>query len=912
MATRANAAFREYPDGSGPTSTDAGIEATIEQDRDGRIVSWDFGAERLLGWRAIDALGRKADILIPERNRERHDKARREMLAVPTGPVFGRMISVLHRDGREFPVHVSIGAVERPDGWRLVARLRESASAGAAGVSAFGPDNQQALNILDQIEDGCSVVDLRGTYLYANDAFCRVVNRSRADIVGKRYSTVMNAARSKRFLEIYSEVYRTGRPNKGFEFQITGEDGSPRYFEQSVSLHRNASGKPIGFLAVARDCTARKLAAEETMHAREVAEQASRAKSEFLANMSHEIRTPMNGIIGMTDLALDTELSPYQLDCLTTVKASAESLLTILNDILDFSKIESRKLELELVPFSLTDVLNSTLRPLTVQADQKQLELIVDFGPDVPPGLVGDPVRLKQILTNLVGNAIKFTERGHVLVGVRTEATSAQDVVLRFSVTDTGIGIPREHHQAIFDAFRQADGSTTRRFGGTGLGLAIVSTLVQLMGGRITLESEPGNGSTFAFTAVFGLAESQPGTSRSAALAGVHVLIVDDNAVNRRIFENQVVNWGMKPHCVDNGRAALDALRGASQQGRPFSLVLLDANMPGLDGFEVAEEMSRHPELADATIMLLTSSGQYGDATRCRTAGIAAYLTKPVKQADLYESISRVLDSATANDAPRPERPPVANAVAVRPVKVLLAEDNLVNQRVAVGLLQKRGHVVTVANNGQEALDCLAREPFELVLMDVQMPVMGGLDATAAIRVRERGGGRRVRIVAMTAHAMNGDRERCLAAGMDGYVTKPIDPKLLYSVVEEGGEPIAADARPPSSAIDREAALELMGGDAQLLGDVMRLFLADCPSRLAAIEAAVAARDADRIRREAHGLKGASGNLAAATLVDAARTLEKIGAEHRLEEADGAWVHLSGAAAAVLDELRRTTADGAL
>jgi two-component system sensor histidine kinase/response regulator len=790
---------------------DLAFDAYVEIDADGCIADWNKQAEATFGWSREEAIGQPGEVLFPTGHCKLHSLK----------PKQGRQrmeTTAMDRSGREFPAELVAGEVPCGEVWHTAVFVRDLTEWKHA-EAALRESEARTHAILNNIEDGYYETDLRGNYVFANEAQCRNLGVVPSDLMGRDPKDVYHAHDLSALRAAFVEVHRTGKPNRSFEHVITVGDGSSRVHEISIASKLDRDGKPCGFLGTVRDCTERKLKEQELAKAKQAAESANKAKSEFLANMSHEIRTPMNGIIGMTELSLATDLTDEQREFLSMVRSSADNLLTVINDILDYSKIEAGKIVIDPIPCKLDELVGDTMKSLALGSHKKGLELTFQLDPSVPTDVIGDPTRLRQVLINLVGNSIKFTSKGEVSLHVAVAHRDQESALVHFSIRDTGIGIPADKLESIFHAFEQADASTTRHFGGSGLGLAICRRIVQLMQGELWVESKLGEGSTFHFTSKFGLsatplAEHAPVTL--ADIEGLPVLIIDDNATNRRILWELARHWRMHPDGAESGAEGLAKLEEAEALGWPFRLVLLDEQMPGMSGIEVIEKIRSRPGLAGTTVLVLTSADQVASTLRCRELGTETYLTKPVRPADLLLAIRKELGHLQAEQVQAEQvqaeqvqaeqiqadvSPPLASAAhdpnPARPLRILLAEDNFVNQKLAIALLRKLGHEVAWASNGAEAVKMFRESRFDLILMDVQMPGMDGFEATRLIRHEQELLGTRIPIIAMTAHAMTGDRERCLNAGMDDYVSKPINRQSLKQALSkhiDGTNEVAAQA----------------------------------------------------------------------------------------------------------------------
>jgi PAS domain S-box-containing protein len=912
------------------TLVQASPMAILAFNSDASVAQWNPAAEHLFGWTASEVTGRPIPMLHEEEREHFQARFAKEQRGEESGNI---EVRAMRKDGTA--VDILLSSAPRRDGrGNLIGSIAVIAdnSERKRAEEALRRSEMKFRTLYNSTSDAVMLLDEKGFFDCNQAALAIFGCATREEFCSKRPADVSPPEQpcGTNSLTLANQRIATAieKGSNRFEWMHKRADNGETFPADVLLNAMELDGKPV-VQAVVRDISERKRAEEalrryasELESAKAVqeenairlrqlvedlgvakgrAEAASRAKSEFLANMSHEIRTPMNGIIGMTELALDTHLDSEQREYLQMVKSSSDSLLTVINDVLDFSKIEAGKFELDLIEFNLRDNLKQTIRTLALRAHQNGLELTCEVRPGVPETIIGDPTRLRQIIINLVGNAIKFTSQGEVSVRVELDSHLEDAVGLHFEVIDTGIGISQEEQKAIFAAFTQADGSSTRRHGGTGLGLTISKQLVEMMRGHIWVESEVGRGSVFHFSAPFPLGKTTtpPQPTDSITLAGIPVLVVDDNATNRHILDDVLSRWRMKPTLASGGHAALDLLRKARDNDEPFPLVLTDAHMPEMDGFTLADCIRMDSKLADATIMMLTSGGQRGDAARCRELGVAAYLTKPIRQAELREAILTVLG---AKPQPQQESPLVTRhslRERRRGLRVLVAEDNTVNQQLAVRLLEKRGHTAVVAPNGRRALEELENSDFagfDVVLMDIQMPEMGGYEATAAIREKEKTTGNHLPIVAMTAHAMKGDEERCLAAGMDGYVSKPLEVEDFFAAIEAAvqAHPTRPSPELPQDILNRDTLLTRVEGDAVLLGQMAATFLQECPKHLSDIRQAVASRDSQALQRTAHALKGSVANFTARKATQAAQKLEMMGREGDLTKSEPALLELEG------------------
>ena len=908
------------------------------KDRDSRFLRASRALAIRFGLRdPVDAIGRSDADFFTSEHAEQARQDELELMA-SDNPVLAKEEKETWPDG-----HVTWASSSK-----LPLKDRTGTIIGTFGVSRDITEQKLTLQALRDSEfrtrmivetalDAFIAIDSDGTIIDWNAQASKTFGWSPQQALGQPLSQLIVPPRLRAAHQAGLERYLlTGQARilgQRLEFTALHREGHEFPIEITISPLR-FDGHVL-FAAFIHDITKRKSAEADLREAKEAAESANRAKSDFLANMSHEIRTPMNAIIGMTELVLDTQLTTSQRDYLAMVRESGEALLLVINDILDFSKIEAGKLDLNTDVFSLRETLGDTMKSLAVRAHREHLELAFRVAADLPDSVVGDAGRLRQIIVNLVGNAIKFTHQGEVVLEVQRatqsetlidrltatpsacapgdadqedahadaigvkQPTAAPMIALNFAVRDTGIGIPEEKCGLIFEAFEQADTSTTRKYGGTGLGLAISKRLVELMGGRIWVESHVGVGSTFAFNVGFQVAPAaaESVAAQSVVMSGTRALIVDDNATNRLILEEMLRNWGLIPICAASAKQALVHLRAAEQSNDPFSIVLADLHMPDTDGFMLAEAIRNEPKLARTLIMMLTSGDRQGDLTKSRQLGIAAYLVKPVKQSELFNALVATLGVNAPED--HPGRLPITpSASDLPPLRILLAEDSVPNQKLAVGLLTKWGHDVTVANNGKVALELWSNppdeKPFDVILMDVQMPEMDGFEATAAIREQERSLGRHMPIVAMTAHAMKGDREQCLASGMDGYVAKPIRQHELVAVLRETvlgqknsiatTDAVASESTAnsldqaatdglPDQRLNWAKALSTVGDDRELLASVMEAFLEEGPMLLERMRVALSQDNWLTMAKSSHTLQAAL-RLFDGEILDTAKSLE--------------------------------------
>lgn len=873
-------------------------DAIISKNFDSIILSWNKGAELTFGYTADEAIGRHISILFPPNHIDREaqiiEKTKR-------GEYLKNFETVrLRKDGVEIPVSLTASPVKNDNGEII-------------GISTIMHDITERQRVLEELKRNEMLLaeaqqiarlgswewDIKTNKVRWSDEEYRIFGYQPQEFE-PTFEIYMERVHPDDRELVTNNVEKALREKQfqSLEHRIVRPDGAVRTLHTDGKVLLDKDGQPIALKGIGQDITENKQLQEELKQARDAALESARMKSEFLANMSHEIRTPMNGVIGMTGLLLDTELDGEQRSYVETVRESADALLTVINDILDFSKIEAGKLHFETEDFDLRDVVESTIELLAENAQAKGVELGSYVDSDVMTLVRGDAGRIRQVLTNLVGNAVKFTERGEVAVCVKKKREDDTHLKVRFNVTDTGIGISEESQRKLFRAFVQADGSSSRKYGGTGLGLAISKQLINLMGGRIGVKSEPGKGSTFWFTVRLEKQTEEPKTMSvpEVDLHGLRVLIVDDNVTNRKILTRQISSWGMTPDEAASGTQALGLLRESAAQNNPYDIVLLDLLMPVMDGFELARAIKADSNIAGVHLILMPSIRERVDAQAIRELGIAASLTKPIRQSNLFDCLVNVIgefggkSKAPATPANRELLKENKNALRTR---ILIAEDNQINQKVALRQIEKLGYRADVVANGLEAVEALSNIPYDIILMDCQMPEMDGYEATAEIRRREEENEHTI-IIAMTANALEGDREKCIAAGMDDYITKPVKAEQLAKILErwgrrnssrpleEGG--LSTDAL-SSLPVDMERLLDAGDNDKELVKELVELYLSQMSENLKKLEKAFSENAAEELSRIAHTAVGSSATCGITALVTPMRELERIGNEGQLANA---------------------------
>jgi len=871
-------------------------------DDQGQVQGVNPQFERLFGYATEEAVGHDINALIVPKSEM--PKASQLQRRVRGGDTVVIEVERRRKDGTVIPVRLSGRRVEgSAEGHIFV--MYEDISDRRRAQDAL----TQLASIVETSEDAIIGQTLDGTVVSWNAAAQRMFGYTVGEIQGKHVTVLAPADRAGEVQAILERI-RRGDHIEHFETVRVRKDGTPIPVSISISVTRDATGRFSGFSTIARDVREEVATREALRQARDAAERLAHTRSAFLANMSHEIRTPLNAVLGLTELLLDTELSPEQRHSLSLVQVAGETLLTLLNDILDLSKIEAEQVRLESIPFGPTHLVETTIGLLTGRARQKRLELLADIAADVPAMVRGDPTRLRQVLTNLVGNAIKFTESGEIVVSVHATGARDDHTLVRFVVRDTGIGIPADKLEAIFEEFGQADESTTRKYGGTGLGLAIARRLVRLMDGDLTVTSAVGQGTEFAFSVPLLVEASVPPAATlpgETHLNGRRVLVVDDSAANRRIVHGMLGAEGLQVTEAADGTAGLDALKRAQENGTPYDLAILDAQMPGLDGFELATAVRAVPALAGTRLLMLTSSGARGDGQRCRDLGINGYLTKPASRTDLIDAVSVVLGMAAAAAPIVVTQHSIAESR--RRLQILLAEDNVVNQEVAATMLRKRGHDVDVVGDGRAAVDAAAGKRYDVVLMDIQMPEMDGFAATHHIRATAAG--RDLHIIALTAHALGGEREKCLAQGMNDYLTKPFKAHELFAVVEgraEGTTVGAATAPPAQDApVDLDAFRREMraAGVEEAVDAILDTFVQSAEERIAALAAALVSGGAAEIERAAHAFKSSAGTIGAKRLAELLQQVEAAAEAGDIAQARALGERFKQESAAVTAYVRR-------